>query len=64
MRETAIAALARAYFKAFESADRAAMEAALAPGFTFTSPYDDHISRDQWFERCWPYAGSFRFRSR
>ena len=56
------AALARAYLKAFERADRAAMEAALAPDFTFTSPYDDHISRDRWFERCWPHAGSLRFR--
>jgi ketosteroid isomerase-like protein len=57
-----IAQLAHSYFKAFERADRAAMEGALAPGFTFTSPYDDHISREQWFERCWPYAASFAFR--
>lgn len=57
-----LAELARSYFNAFERADRAAMDAALAADFTFTSPYDDHISRDQWFERCWPYAGSLRFR--
>lgn len=62
MAGTRIEELARSYFKAFERADRAAIEAALAPGFTFTSPYDDHISRDQWFERCWPHAGSLRFR--
>jgi ketosteroid isomerase-like protein len=57
-----LAALARGYLKAFERADRTAMEAALAPDFSFTSPHDDHISREQWFERCWPHAGSFRFR--
>jgi ketosteroid isomerase-like protein len=62
MTGTRIADLALAYLKAFERADRAAMEAALAPGFTFTSPYDDHISRDSWFERCWPHAGSLRVR--
>lgn len=22
--------------------------------FTFTSPYDDHIDRASYFERCWP----------
>jgi ketosteroid isomerase-like protein len=54
--------LARRYFRAFQSADREAMEALLADAFTFTSPYDDHISRAAYFERCWPHAGSFRFR--
>lgn len=55
------AATARRYFAAFQSADRDAMEALLAPGFAFTSPFDDHIDRAAWFERCWPFAGSFRF---
>nr|WP_307233377.1 nuclear transport factor 2 family protein [Pararhizobium capsulatum] len=39
--------------------DRSRMEALLAPDFTFTSPYDDHIDRATYFERCWPAAGSF-----
>lgn len=56
------AAQARRYFGAFQTADHAAMEALLSPGFTFTSPFDDAIDRAAWFERCWPFAGSFRFR--
>ncbi|HWK90115.1 MAG TPA: nuclear transport factor 2 family protein [Longimicrobium sp.] len=38
------------------------MEALLAPEFTFTSPFDDHIGREAYFGHCWPHAGSFRFR--
>ena len=55
------AAIAQAYFAAFQTADRAAMEALLAPDFAFTSPFDDAIDRAAWFERCWPFSGSFRF---
>ncbi|MDB4951513.1 MAG: ketosteroid isomerase-like protein [Gemmatimonadetes bacterium] len=61
MDEDRIPRLARRYFDAFQNADRATMEAGLAEDFTFTSPYDDHISRAAYFERCWPHAGSFRF---
>ena len=46
--------LARRYYKAYEDDDRQAMEAMLAPDFTFTSPYDDAISREAFFARCWP----------
>lgn len=60
--ENEIAGLARRYFDAFQAADRAAMEVLLAPDFTFTSPFDDRISREAYFARCWPHAGSFRFR--
>lgn len=63
MTEANIAALARRYFNAFQNADRAGMEALLAPEFTFTSPFDAAISRAAYFERCWPFAGSFRFRA-
>lgn len=62
MADEAIAALARSYFNAFQDADRPAMEALLAPDFAFTSPFDDHIDRAAYFGRCWPFAGSFRFR--
>lgn len=51
----------RRYFAASQAADRPAMEALLADDFTFTSPWDDHISRAGYFERCWPHAGTFRF---
>ena|SRR5689334_16550146 len=47
-------AIARRYYRAFEKKDRAFVEDSLADGFTFTSPYDDHIGRDTYFERCWP----------
>lgn len=61
MRDSSLAGLVRRYFGAFQRADRDAMEALLGKAFTFTSPYDDHISRAAYFERCWPFAGSFRF---
>ncbi|HEV7556767.1 MAG TPA: nuclear transport factor 2 family protein [Kofleriaceae bacterium] len=43
----------------YVSGDRAELEQLLAPDFVFTSPYDDHIDRATYFERCWPAAGSF-----
>jgi ketosteroid isomerase-like protein len=46
--------LARRYYRAYEDDDRNAMEVMLAPDFTFTSPYDDAISREAFFVRCWP----------
>jgi ketosteroid isomerase-like protein len=46
--------IVRACFTAYEEKDRAAIEALIAPDFTFTSPLDDHIDRDHYFERCWP----------
>lgn len=49
----------RASFAAYMDVDRAKIEALLHPDFTFTSPYDDHIDRSTYFERCWPNAGTF-----
>ena len=46
--------LVRASYEAFRAGDRAAQERFLAESFTFTSPYDDAIGRDGYFERCWP----------
>ncbi|MEO8302440.1 MAG: nuclear transport factor 2 family protein [Rhizomicrobium sp.] len=46
--------LAKSYYRAFENYDRAFIEDNLAPGFTFTSPFDDHIGREDYFRRCWP----------
>ena len=51
--------LVRRSFAAYMTAARADIEAILHPDFTFTSPYDDHIGRDDYFARCWPTAGSF-----
>jgi ketosteroid isomerase-like protein len=46
--------LVRAVFAAYTSADRKALEDALADDFVFTSPYDDEIGKAAYFERCWP----------
>lgn len=51
--------LVRRSFAAYMTVARADMEAILHPGFTFTSPYDDHIGWEDYFERCWANAGSF-----
>lgn len=51
--------LARGVFSAYENVDREAIDALLAADFSFTSPYDDHIDRDAYFDRCWPGAGRF-----
>jgi hypothetical protein len=55
----------RAAYDAFATADRDAIEALLAPDFTFHAPPDPHLDRDGFFARCWPGAGmataGFRF---
>jgi ketosteroid isomerase-like protein len=43
-----------ASFSAYRSGDRDALEELLSDDFTFTSPVDDHIDRETYFERCWP----------
>jgi ketosteroid isomerase-like protein len=50
----------RACFTAWEKQDRAAIEALLADDFTFTSPNDDHISRAEYFQKCWPQSGQIK----
>lgn len=46
------------YYEAWAAADRTAVEAYVGDPFSFTSPYDDHIDRAEYFRRCWPNAGS------
>ena len=45
------------YYRAWAEADRAAVEAFVGDPFSFTSPYDDHLDRSEFFRRCWPAAG-------
>ena len=45
------------YYQAWADADRAAVEAYVGDPFSFTSPFDDHIDRAEYFRRCWPNAG-------
>jgi len=47
-------ALARAYYRSYVDKDRAAIEALLAPDFHFSSPLDNRLDRETYFERCWP----------
>jgi ketosteroid isomerase-like protein len=54
-----VAELARRCFDTYLTADRAALERLLSDDFRFTSPYDDHIDRATYFERCWPNAGTY-----
>ena len=46
--------ITRGYFRAYETGDRAFIEDNLAVDFTFTSPFDDAIGREDYFRRCWP----------
>ena len=48
--------IVRANFDAYLSQDRSACEALLADEFVFTSPQDDRIDRQAFFERCFPTA--------
>lgn len=52
-----IETVVRRLFAAFVADDRAEAERLIAPGFTFTSPYDDALDRDAYFARCWPNDG-------
>jgi ketosteroid isomerase-like protein len=54
MQDNKLAHVVRAYFGAYETENREAVEALLADDFTFTSPNDDGIDKATWFERCWP----------
>jgi ketosteroid isomerase-like protein len=51
---TDTASIVRACYTAYERKDRALLESLLAPDFTFSSPLDDNISREVYFQRCWP----------
>ena len=50
--------LIRNCFAAYKNRDRPSLESAFAEDFTFTSPYDDRISKAEYFQRCWPVSAS------
>ncbi len=50
---------AKASFEAYRTQDAAAAHLLLSPEFRFTSPQDDHLTRDEWMERCFPTADRF-----
>lgn len=47
-------AIVKRCFQAYADKDRAAIEAVIADDFHFTSPLDNRIDRETYFERCWP----------
>jgi hypothetical protein len=46
----------RAAMKAYLDKDRAAIEAAIADDYHFSSPLDNRLDRTTYFDRCWPNA--------
>ncbi|PYK56632.1 MAG: DUF4440 domain-containing protein [Verrucomicrobia bacterium] len=54
MPDKSLTELIRIYFEAYETKDRSALESTLSDDFIFTSPYNDHIDRATYLERCWP----------
>jgi hypothetical protein len=44
----------KSYYRAYERHDPSFVAGELAEGFTFTSPFDAHIGREEYFRRCWP----------
>ncbi len=45
--------------RAFAEKDRAAIEAVIGEPYSFTSPVDNGLSRETFFERCWPNSAAF-----
>jgi hypothetical protein len=43
----------RNIFSAWQKRDWDFIESALADGFTFTSPYDDHLDKAEYKQKCW-----------
>lgn len=47
-------AIVRACFQCYVEKDRAKLETLIGEDFHFTSPLDNRIDRNTYFERCWP----------
>ena len=45
--------IVRRVYQAYGAKDRAAIEAIIADDFHFTSPLDNRIDRQTYFDRCW-----------
>jgi hypothetical protein len=51
-------AVARAAYRAYVDKDRVAIEALIADDYHFTSPIDNSLDRETYFEVCWPNSSS------
>jgi hypothetical protein len=47
------------FFAAFQAQNEAAARAMVTERFRFTSPQDDHLDRETYFEVCFPTIGHF-----
>jgi ketosteroid isomerase-like protein len=50
------AELVKGIYLAYETKDKSACENLLTDDFTFTSPNDDHASKQDYLQRCWPFS--------
>jgi ketosteroid isomerase-like protein len=57
MQDDPVSVTRRGY-QAYVEKDRAAIEAVIGDDFHFTSPLDNRIDRDTYFERCWPNSST------
>ena len=53
-----VTAAVHACFKSYVDKDRPAIEALISENFHFTSPLDNRINRQTYFERCWPNSAN------
>lgn len=57
-------AVAKKAYQAYVAKDRTAIEQLIADDFHFTSPLDNRIDRETYFQRCWPnseWIADFKF---
>ncbi len=52
--QSTVEQIARDCYDAYNKRDRIAFEALMADNFQFTSPLDNQINRQAYFELCWP----------
>lgn len=50
----------RQLFGAYFAGRKDIVASLLADDFTFSSPNDDHIDKETYFDRCWPQTPVFR----
>lgn len=51
--EDATISIVRKAYQAYIDKDRAAIEAVIGDGFRFTSPWDNRLNKEAYFDRCW-----------
>ena len=57
-RKEEMARIVRSYFKSYSDKDRPTIESLVSEDFYFTSPLDNRIDRQTYFNRCWPNSNN------